>query len=81
MKDEKIIFHYTSLDKFKCILKYGTLRFKESTTSNDVMDTTLLFEVLKEYKGNKNSDESVEAARKFILDYYQKFAAQNQNLN
>lgn len=81
MKDEKIIFHYTSLDKFKCILKYETLRFKESTTSNDVMDTTLLFEVLKEYKGNKNSDESVEAARKFILDYYQKFAAQNQHIS
>lgn len=81
MKDEKILFHYTSLDKFKCILKYGTLRFKESTTSNDVMDTTLLFNVLKEYKGNEHSNESIEAARKFILDYYQNFAAQNQHIS
>ena len=51
MNEKDIIYHYTSLDKFKCILQYGTLRFKESTTSNDLLDTTLLFDVLKEYDG------------------------------
>lgn len=33
------IYHYTSFDKFKCILQNGTLRFKESTQSNDLLDT------------------------------------------
>lgn len=81
MRDEGIIFHYTSYEKFKCILQYGTLRFKESTTSNDVMDTTLLFEILKDYKGNEYDEASVEAARKFMLNYYQKFAAENQHIS
>lgn len=81
MRDEGIIFHYTSYEKFKCILQYGTLRFKESTTSNDVMDTTLLFEVLKDYKGNEYDEVFVEVARKFMLNYYQKFAAENQHIS
>lgn len=30
----KLIYHYTSFEKLQCILRYGTLRFKESTSSN-----------------------------------------------
>lgn len=81
MTEEKLIYHYTSFDKFQCILRYGTLRFKESTKSNDVLDTTLLFEVLKKYKGLPGQSETVEAARKFMLDYYQEFAADNQHIS
>ena len=34
---DKLIYHYTSFEKLQCILKYGTLRFKESTSSNDIL--------------------------------------------
>ncbi len=81
MIEEKNIYHYTSFDKFKCILKYGSLRFKESTKSNDVLDTTLLFDVLKDYKGLKDYDDTIEVARSFMLKYYQDFAAQNQHIS
>lgn len=81
MNEKDIIYHYTSLEKFKCILQYGTLRFKESTTSNDLLDTTLLFDVLKEYDGLPDYRDTVEVARKFMLDYYQKFKASNQHIS
>lgn len=81
MIEEKIIYHYTSFDKFNCILKDGSLRFKESTKSNDVLDTTLLFDVLKDYKGLVDDDDAIEAARSFMLKYYQDFAAQNQHIS
>jgi hypothetical protein len=81
MIEEKLIYHYTSFDKFKCILEHGTLRFKESTKSNDIVDTTLLFDVLKKYEGKKDFRETVEAARKFMVGYYQEYAAQNQHIS
>lgn len=33
MDNSNLIYHYTSFEKLQCILKYGTLRFKESTIS------------------------------------------------
>lgn len=81
MTEEKLIYHYTSFDKFKCILEYGTLRFKESTKSNDVLDTTLLFDVLRDYRGFSDFSDAVEAARNFMLGYYQKFRAENQHIS
>lgn len=78
---EELIYHYTSFDKFKCILENGTLRFKESTKSNDSLDTTLLFDVLRNYKGLPDCRDVVEVARKFMLDYYQGFEAQNQHIS
>lgn len=47
MDNSNLIYHYTSFDKLQCILKYGTLRFKESTSSNDVLDTIGLENILK----------------------------------
>ena len=43
----KTIFHYTSFEKFKCILQYGTWRFKLSTQSNDLLDTTYIVDIIK----------------------------------
>ena len=47
MDNSNLIYHYTSFEKFQCILKYGTLRFKESTSSNDVLDTIGFENILK----------------------------------
>ena len=43
----KTIFHYTSFEKFKYILQYGTWRFKLSTQSNDLLDTTYIVDTIK----------------------------------
>ena len=67
--DSNIIYHYTSFDKFKCILKYGTLRFKESTQSNDMLDTIGLVNALKAMPDFKSPTEMSEALN-FIIGYY-----------
>jgi hypothetical protein len=46
----KTIYHYTSFEKFKCILQYGTWRFKLSTQSNDLLDTTYIVDIIKKLK-------------------------------
>ena len=40
-------YYYTNLDTFKLILQYGTLRFKESTESNDKKDTKVMNERIR----------------------------------
>ena len=47
MDNSNLIYHYTSFEKLQCILEYGTLRFKESTRSNDVLDSIGLENILK----------------------------------
>lgn len=47
MDNSNLIYHYTSFEKFQCILKYGTLRFKESSSSNDVLNTIGFENILK----------------------------------
>ena len=34
------MYYYTDFNTFKLILQNGTLRFKESTCSNDKLDTS-----------------------------------------
>ena len=40
------IYHYTNYDSFIKILKNGTLRFNRSTSSNDCLDTILIYNIL-----------------------------------
>ena len=47
------IYYYTDFNTFKLILENGTLRFKESTKSNDHLDTIKIFEGMNEYKDTK----------------------------
>ncbi len=55
----KKLYYYTSFKTFKLILENGTLRFKESTSSNDLRDTKLLYESFISYAAEiiKNSDK------------------------
>jgi hypothetical protein len=53
----EIIYHYTSYEKFKCIVENGTLRFSLSTQSNDFMDTECLTDLLKNGKVITDKDD------------------------
>ena len=75
MDNSNLIYHYTSFDKLQCILKYGTLRFKESTSSNDVLDTIGLENILKSMP-NFNAPGATSELLNFILGYYQREAYQ-----
>ena len=66
-----LIYHYTSFEKLQCILKYGTLRFKESTSSNDVLDTIGFVNILKSMPHFK-APNATSALLNFIIEYYQR---------
>lgn len=67
----KNIYHYTSLEKFKCILKYGTLRFKLSTQSNDLLDTNFILELIKKLDYFTDTiDDSKKNLLEFLIGYY-----------
>lgn len=70
---DNLIYHYTSFEKLQCILKYGTLRFKESTSSNDILDTIGFVNILKEMP-HFNTPNATSALLNFIIEYYQREA-------
>lgn len=70
--ENTIVYHYTSFDKFEQIMKNGTLRFKESTASNDYQDTTLIVDVLTKMELVSAVDSKEKAALEFILNLYKK---------
>lgn len=67
MKDEKI-YYYTDFNTFKLILENGTLRFKESTASNDRMDTVQLYKNLMEMAKTKLKNKDLRAEQEFYFD-------------
>ena len=68
---DNLIYHYTSFEKLQCILKHGTLRFKESTSSNDVLDTIGFVNILKQMPQFKAPTISSKFLN-FIINYYQR---------
>lgn len=68
--NKNLIYHYTSFDKLKCILEYGTLRFKESTESNDMLDTKGIVNILQKMPLFKTPNNDMVSVLNFILGYY-----------
>ncbi len=67
----KALFHYTSFKKFKCILQSGTMRFKLSTQSNDLLDTRYVVDLIRKMEYfNHGLDEIKEKLLTFFLGYY-----------
>jgi len=66
----KTIFHYTSFEKFKCILQYGTWRFKLSTQSNDLLDTTYIVDVIKKLEIQKNLADEHRRLLNMLIGYF-----------
>lgn len=78
----KTIFHYTSFEKFKCILKNGTWRFKLSTQSNDLLDTTYVVEIIKELKmQNENLPDYQCELLEFLMGYFRREGYERQYLS
>ena len=66
--EKKIIYYYTVLNTFKLILLNGTLRFKESTSSNDNLDTIKIYENLSQLSEEKLKNEELKFEQKFFFD-------------
>ncbi|WP_366923838.1 DUF2971 domain-containing protein [Metallumcola ferriviriculae] len=78
----KTIFHYTSFEKFKCILQYGTWRFKLSTQSNDLLDTTYIVDIIKNLKiESKNLAEDHLKLLDLLIGYFKRDAYERQFLS
>lgn len=71
MSNSNLIYHYTSFEKLQCILQHGTLRFRESTKSNDLLDTMGFVNILKNMPKFKAPIDTNELLN-FILGYYQR---------
>lgn len=69
----RTIFHYTSFEKFKCILQYGTWRFKLSSQSNDLLDTIYIVDIIKEFK-TQNQDLPVDHLKllEILMGYFKR---------
>ena len=64
----KKIYYYTDFNTFKLILQNGTLRFKESTSSNDNFDTVQLYENLFEMAIKRLDEGDLKAEQQFFFD-------------
>ena len=62
------MYYYTDYNTFKLILTNGTLRFKESTSSNDRLDTIHLYNELITMAEDKLRDANLKAEQKFYFD-------------
>lgn len=77
----KTIFHYTSFEKFKCILQYGTWRFKLSTQSNDLLDTTYIVEIIKKLEIQKNLTDDHRKLLEMLIGYFKRDEYERQFLS
>ncbi|MGD9577823.1 MAG: hypothetical protein AB7Y74_06190 [Syntrophorhabdus sp.] len=74
----KTIFHYTSFEKFKCILQYGTWRFKLSTQSNDLLDTTYIVDIIKKLEIQRNLTDDYRKLLEMLICYFKRDAYERQ---
>ena len=62
------MYYYTDYNTFNLILRNGTLRFKESTSSNDRLDTLQLYNELSKMAEEKLKEADLRAEQKFYFD-------------
>ena len=74
------LYYYTDFETFKLILGNGTLRFKESTKSNDKLDTNILYKELKEvFHERYKNNESRNAQIQFLMGFFESKGYQNNS--
>ena len=79
----KRMYYYTDFNTFKLILQNGTLRFKESTCSNDKLDTVKLYQNLlemAEHEIEKNSNLGQEEKIFFDMVKHSEYDGGRYNL-
>lgn len=64
------LYYYTDYQTFKLILENGTVRFKESTESNDLKDTKKIYEDLPGIISNLCKNEIDDSAGPKFLKFY-----------
>lgn len=62
------LYYYTDFNTFKLILENGTLRFKESTSSNDNFDTIQLYDNLFDMAINRLDTCELKTEQQFFFD-------------
>lgn len=62
------MYYYTDFNTFREILLHGTLRFKENTSSNDLLDTEQLYKNLLDMAQQKCEEVSTSPEQKFFFD-------------
>lgn len=78
----KTIFHYTSFETFKCILQFGTWRFKLSTQSNDLLDTSYIIDIIKTLKvQRKDLPDDHFKLLEFLMGYFKRDEYERQFLS
>lgn len=81
MSDFPNLCYYTDFDTFKLILEHGTLRFKESTKSNDKLDTNILYAELKElFNERYGADNSKSSQMQFLIGFFENTGYQNNSV-
>lgn len=76
--NEKYYCHYTSLEKFKLILISGKLRFSESTGSNDLYDTKLIYDLIKNFKSDYSNNLEENEFKDYLLRFYKNIEHKNK---
>jgi len=64
------IYYYTDFNTFKLILENGTLRFKESTSSNDKLDTTEFLRLFKDMAASKLSSDELRKEQEWLFNIF-----------
>ncbi len=79
--DKEKLYYYTDFNTFKLILEYGTLRFKESTSSNDKLDTVQLYNDLLEMAKAKYDENGISPEQKFYFDMLKHNGAKSNRIS
>lgn len=64
------IYYYTDFNTFKLILENGTLRFKESTSSNDKLDTTMFLSLFKDMASSRLSSDELQKEQEWLFHIF-----------
>ena len=81
MIETEKLYYYTDFNTFKLILQHGTLRFKESTSSNDRLDTVQLYDNLLKMAEQKCEEKGIDPAQHFYFDMLQHNGARSSRLS
>ena len=79
--NSEVIYYYTDYNTFKLILANGTLRFKESTSSNDKLDTLQLYDNLLKMAEEKLKEINLMPEQKFYFDMLKHNGAKSNRIS
>lgn len=79
--NSEVMYYYTDYNTFKLILANGTLRFKESTSSNDKLDTVQLYDYLLKMAEEKLKETNLTPEQEFYFDMLKHNGAKSNRIS